>query len=108
MHRVWLRRSDEQSDSFEPATDAASHLFDNWFDPIESGLRERVREFIEPLICGELDAAPRVPPRGQIQTIPGYTLSASGRSANHREFVAAQRFSLIRSSDSLNSVRKAR
>src|SRR5436190_2019275 len=46
-----------KSDSFEPATDTAAHLFDNWFDPIESGLRERVREFIEALICGELDAA---------------------------------------------------
>ena len=45
---------------------------------------------------------------GKIQTIPGYTLSASGRSANHRKFVAVQRFSLIRSPNSLNSVRKAR
>jgi transposase-like protein len=44
-------------DSFEPTTDTAAQLFDNWFDPIESGLRERVREFIEALICGELDAA---------------------------------------------------
>jgi putative transposase len=46
-----------KSDSFEPATDTAANLFDNWFDPIESGLRDRVREFIEALICGELDAA---------------------------------------------------
>ena len=46
-----------KSDSFESATDTAAHLFDNWFDPIESGVRERVREFIEALICGELDAA---------------------------------------------------
>ena len=46
-----------KSDSFEPATDTAAHLFDNWFDPIESGVRERVREFIEALIRGELDAA---------------------------------------------------
>src|ERR1700750_672868 len=45
-----------KSDSFEPVTDTAAHLFDNWFDPIESGLRDRVREFIEVLICGELDA----------------------------------------------------
>ena len=45
-----------KSDSFEPTTDTAAHLFDNWFDPIESGLRDRVREFIEALICGELDA----------------------------------------------------
>jgi len=45
-----------KSDSFEPATDTAAHLFDNWFDPIEIGVRERVREFIEALIRGELDA----------------------------------------------------
>jgi len=46
-----------KSDSFGSATDTAAYLFDNWFDPIESGLRERVRAFIEALICGELDAA---------------------------------------------------
>jgi hypothetical protein len=46
-----------KSDSLEPATETAAQLFDNWFDPIESSVRERVREFIEALICGELDAA---------------------------------------------------
>ena len=39
-----------KSGSFEPASDTAAHLFDNWFDPIEIGVRERVREFIEALI----------------------------------------------------------
>jgi transposase-like protein len=43
-------------DSFEPATETAAHLFDNWFDPIESGVRGRVRSFIEELIRCELDA----------------------------------------------------
>jgi putative transposase len=46
-----------KSESLESATATAVHLFDKWFDPIESGVRERVREFIEALICGELDAA---------------------------------------------------
>ena len=45
------------TDSLESATDAATELFDNWFDPIESGLRERVRGFIEELIRCELDEA---------------------------------------------------
>ena len=45
------------TDSFAPATETAAHLFDNWFDPIESGVRERVRGFIEELIRCELDAA---------------------------------------------------
>lgn len=45
------------SDSFEPATGTAAELFDNWFDPIESGVRDRVRGFIEELIRCELDEA---------------------------------------------------
>ena len=32
-------------------------LFDDWFDPIEAGLRDRVRDFIETMIESELDAA---------------------------------------------------
>ena len=37
-------------------TDSNSHLFDDWFDPIESGIRDRVRGLIEEMIRGELDA----------------------------------------------------
>jgi len=36
---------------------AGSDLFDNWFDPIESQVRARARDFIEELIRGELDDA---------------------------------------------------
>src|SRR4051812_7813798 len=46
-----------KSDSFESVVGSAAQLFNNWFDPIESGLRERVRDFIEELIRCELDAA---------------------------------------------------
>ena len=41
--------------------DTAAHLFDNWFDPIEVGIRERVREFIEALVRGELDGGACTP-----------------------------------------------
>jgi putative transposase len=41
----------------QPAAETAVHLFDNWFDPIETGLRDRVREFIHAMIEGELDLA---------------------------------------------------
>jgi hypothetical protein len=34
-------------------------LFDNWFDPIESEVRARAREFIEEMIRGELDTIRR-------------------------------------------------
>jgi hypothetical protein len=30
----------------QPEPKTAAHLFDNWFDPIETGLRDRVRELI--------------------------------------------------------------
>lgn len=32
-------------------------LFDNWFDPIENGVRERVRGFIETMLEEELESA---------------------------------------------------
>ena len=44
-------------DSSQPAAETAVYLFDNWFDPIEGGLRDRVREFIHTMIEGELDIA---------------------------------------------------
>src|ERR1700683_3539030 len=44
-------------DSMQPATEMAVDLFDNWFDPIETEVRARARQFIEELIRGELDIA---------------------------------------------------
>src|SRR5271168_841563 len=44
-------------DSMQPATEMAADLFDNWFDPIETEVRARARQFIEELIRGELDTA---------------------------------------------------
>src|SRR6202035_5463222 len=45
-----------KSDSSQLAAEAASRLFDNWFDPIETEVRARSRQFIEELIRSELDA----------------------------------------------------
>ena len=42
-------------DSSQPTAEMAVELFDNWFDPIETAVRARAREFIEGLIRGELD-----------------------------------------------------
>jgi hypothetical protein len=50
----------------------AVDLFDNWFDPIETEVRARAREFIEEMIRGELDtvlARPRYS-RSQIAHLP--------------------------------------
>src|SRR6201981_4272938 len=37
-------------------TESNSHLFDDWFDPIEAGVRDRVPGLIEEMIRSELDA----------------------------------------------------
>jgi len=57
------------ADSVQPVDEAASRLFDNWFDPIESEVRARAREFIEELIRGELDAALARPRYGRGQNV---------------------------------------
>ncbi|MGH8760459.1 MAG: IS256 family transposase, partial [Burkholderiales bacterium] len=44
-------------DAVQPEAETAVYLFDDWFDPIEFGLRDRVRGFIETMIRTELDAA---------------------------------------------------
>ena len=43
--------------SLQPGAETAVYLFDDWFDPIEAGLRDRVREFIQEMIEGELEEA---------------------------------------------------
>jgi len=44
-------------DCTQPPPSAANcQLFDDWFDPIEMGIRDRVRAFIEEMIRSELDA----------------------------------------------------
>ena len=56
----WRPRHEElyqEVDSSQPAAETAVYLFDDWFDPIEAGVRDRVREFIQAMVEGELDAA---------------------------------------------------
>jgi putative transposase len=43
----------------QPQSETAVQLFDNGFDPIETEVRARAREFIEELIRGELERANR-------------------------------------------------
>ena len=45
------------SQLWHSTTESNSHLFDDWFDPIEDMIREQVRGLIEEMIRGELDAA---------------------------------------------------
>jgi putative transposase len=54
-------------DSSQPASEMAVDLFDNWFDPLETEVRARAREFIEELIRGELDTVLARPRYGRRQ-----------------------------------------
>jgi transposase-like protein len=46
-----------KSELFQGTSTVSSQLFDDWLDPIETGIRDRVRELIEEMIRSELDAA---------------------------------------------------
>src|SRR3990172_2768490 len=41
----------------QPAATSTAELFENWFDPIETAVRDRVHGFIQALIEAELDEA---------------------------------------------------
>ena len=77
-----------KTESSQPQSEAAVHLFDNWFDPIEAGLRDRVRELIHAMIEGELDMALSRPryahhtksPSGEAEKAVG----ATGHRHGHR------------------------
>ena len=46
-----------EKDSSELAAGSPGMLSTGWFDPIETAVRQRVREFIEALVAAELDEA---------------------------------------------------
>ena len=54
-------------DSSQLTAEMAVDLFDNWFDPIETEVRARARDFIEELIRGELDTVLARPRYGRSQ-----------------------------------------
>jgi len=45
------------SPALQSEAEMAVPLLDDWFDPIEAGIRNRVREFIQEMIEGELETA---------------------------------------------------
>jgi putative transposase len=77
-----------KSDSAQPTAETAVHLFDNWFDPIEAGLRDRVREFLELMFEGELSEAlsrPRYARRGKAANGAGQEVAGqTGHRHGHR------------------------
>ena len=81
-----------KKDTIKPPGDAAEgtlFLGDDWFDPLETGVRTRIRGFIEELLEAELDAAlgrdryerPRLPETG----VGGRPVVGAGHRHGHRE-----------------------
>src|ERR1700737_2863736 len=52
-----MSSNNTNSSALQSQAETAIHLLDDWFDPIEVGLRDRVREFIQAMIEAELEAA---------------------------------------------------
>ena len=80
-----MRSSTTTGDAAQP--DAAAPLFDDWFDPIETGLRDRVRGFIEEMIRCELDAAlarPRYGRRPEVAADAAKPTTVSGHRHGSR------------------------
>jgi putative transposase len=72
----------------QPAAETAVPLFDSWFDPIEAGLRDRTREFLQAMFEGELDgvlARSRYARRGKSQSGDATdTSGVTGHRHGHR------------------------
>src|ERR1700731_3303990 len=52
-----MTSNNTNSSALQSQAETAIHLLDDWFDPIEVGLRDRVREFIQAMMEAELEAA---------------------------------------------------
>ena len=61
-----MKQHTTQPDSATQALETAPQLFDDWFDPIEFGVRSRVRDFIETMMEEELEALLSRPRYGRI------------------------------------------
>ncbi len=64
--------------------EASAQLFEDWFDPIESGVRERVRSFIEHMIEIELAEALSRPRYGRLAKAEGPSGEGPAGVSGHR------------------------
>jgi len=78
-----MKDATTSSDLLHSTADVCSQLFDDWFDPIETGIRQRVRGFIETMIEEELDAALSRPRYGR-QAKEGSAGTAAAGAMGHR------------------------
>src|SRR6201997_2190629 len=73
-----------KSSSLQSEGETAVHLLDDWFDPIEAGLRDRVREFIQAMIESELETALARPRYGRHPRTGGENTDGPGGIAGYR------------------------
>ena len=75
-------------DSSQSVADTAVYLFDDWFDPIEAAVRDRVRGFIQAIIEGELDEKLQRPRYGRrpksLSSVDDGGIAVSGHRHGHR------------------------
>jgi len=73
-----------KSAAVQADAETAVYLFDDWFDPIEAGLRDRVRDFIETMIRTEFDTALARPRYARRPDASGGGDGAAAGVAGHR------------------------
>jgi putative transposase len=79
-----MKKHTTQPDSAPLPAETAPQLFDNWFDPIEFGVRSRVRDFIETMMEEELEAVLSRPRYGRIAPNAGKEAGTAERATGHR------------------------
>lgn len=70
--------------SSQPVAETAVYLFDDWFDPIEAQVRERVRGFIQAMVEGELEATLQRPRYGRRPASPDGQTEGPAVVTGHR------------------------
>jgi putative transposase len=73
-----------KSPTLQLVAETTVRLLDDWFDPIEAGLRGRVREFIQAMIEGELEAALSRPRYGRRPKADPENADGLSRISGHR------------------------
>ena len=79
-----MKKHTTQPDSATHVAETSPQLFDDWFDPIEFGVRSRVRDFIETMMEEELDAVLSRPRYGRIAPDAGKEAGTSEGATGHR------------------------
>lgn len=79
-----MKKHTTQPDSATHAAETDRHLFDNWFDPIEFGVRSRVRDFIETMMEEELEAVLSRPRYGRITPAESKEAGTAEGATGHR------------------------